>query len=508
MKKYTAFLTAFVCLMTAVSCGKQQDDAQQSDAGQSSAVIALTPAEPAVLTNKMTQQELDRVNKHALTLLDAPSEQHTVSMEITTVDPEEQLRFLEEMKANGEIPQKDYDKARAETEAARDAGERIEYPLFTLIDGCYYNGFVPDLDYDGGALSYSETVADTDENGEPIPDGNGGFLSHLETREFDNAEEYIGSLETESLKKQARIVIDSILNKTYQILPEGTVDIDNMPADFWLDPLDDQRGVWEYDRAAVEAIKDSIDEYSIYDEEMKTEFLVHVTLPPDYDPDKTYPVILLTDGVWRFGNVPELRKCMENGEAAPVLLATLGYNYHIDGTNEYFRFTHLVEQRDLLTDFITDNLMPYLCEQYHIDCANSTLYGHSDGGVFVHNALFHSDRYENQPFGRYLIGSPAFFGLYDEDYDDLRPEEMLKDYDYFERNDTLNKRVWLVGGAQEDPDYKDLYRGHDTTLEGLAHLRDRIDAHSDDYFYKLYESHHYQYIPELLTEYLKAEYPA
>jgi predicted alpha/beta superfamily hydrolase len=240
---------------------------------------------------------------------------------------------------------------------------------------------------------------------------------------------------------------------------------------------------------------------------MQVEFLIHVTLPPDYDSEKTYPLMLLTDGVWRFGNVPELRKCMENGEAASVILVTLGYEYHIDGTNEYYRFTHMVEQRDLLLDFITDNLMPYLCEQYHIDCESSTLYGHSDGGVFAHNALFNSDKYENQPFGRYIIGSPAFFGLYDEDLDDLRPEEALNDYGYFDRHETLDKRVWLCGGAQEDPDYEQLYRGHDTTLEGLAHLRDRIEAHHGDDFYKLYESHHYQYIPEMLVEYLKTEYP-
>lgn len=39
------------------------------------------------------------------------------------------------------------------------------------------------------------------------------------------------------------------------------------------------------------------------------------------------------------------------------------------------------------------------------------------------------------------------------------------------------------GKQQEKPDYEDLCRGHDTTLEGLAHLRDRIEAHSDDCFY-------------------------
>ena len=41
------------------------------------------------------------------------------------------------------------------------------------------------------------------------------------------------------------------------------------------------------------------DEINIYDEELDVEFLVHVTLPPNYDDNKTYPVFFLTDGVGR-----------------------------------------------------------------------------------------------------------------------------------------------------------------------------------------------------------------
>ncbi|MCM1228070.1 MAG: hypothetical protein NC320_11730 [Clostridium sp.] len=165
-----------------------------------------------------------------------------------------------------------------------------------------------------------------------------------------------------------------------------------------------------------------------------------------------------------------------------------------DGTNEYCRFTYLVQERDKLLDFITDNLMPYLGENYNIDYANSSLYGHSNGGVFTHNALFKSDLYENQPFGNYIIGSPAFWGLYDE-YFDLDPEGCQNDYGYFDRNDTLDKKVFLCGGSLENPDYADSYNGQNTTLEGLAKLNERLESHKT---YRLYESHHYQFIPEML----------
>ncbi|MBR6107189.1 MAG: hypothetical protein IKQ39_04190 [Oscillospiraceae bacterium] len=505
MKRITALFAVFAVLLTAVSCGKKQDSQAESTAAEPSAEssedAAQKPAEPIVLTNHMTETEKAFTEKHALTLLDNPQDAvHKISVMKSSVPPEEQLHYLEECKKNGLVSQEEYEKLRAEAEAARDAGEQVEFISCVLIDGCYYSGIHPPDDYDGGKLSIIEAVMETDENGEPV--------DRSEYREFDTAEDYFDSLGTGSLKQQAQLVFAAFRDKNYTELPEGFIDFENPPEGLWEDPFDDKRDLWEFDRDAVEKIKDSIDEYSIYDEEMGIEFLVQVTLPPDYDPEQTYPMMLLTDGVWRFGDVPAMRRCMEKGEAAPVLLATLGYCYHIDGTNEYYRFTHLVQKRDMLLDFITDNLMPYLGEQYHIDYADSTLYGHSDGGVFAHNALFNSDRYENQPFGRYIIGSPAFFGLYDEDFDDLRADEAMNDYGYFDRNERLDKRVWLTGGSQEDPDYEQLYRGHDTTLEGLAHLRDRIEAHHGEYVYRLYESHHYQYIPDLLKEYLIVEYPA
>ena len=256
----------------------------------------------------------------------------------------------------------------------------------------------------------------------------------------------------------------------------------------------------------MEKIKDSIDEINIYDEELDVEFLVHVTLPPNYDDNKTYPVFFLTDGVWRFGNCTELRGIMENGEAAPVILVSLGYNYSIDGTDNDNRIAYFIQKGDMLLDFITDNLMPYLGENYSIDYANSTLYGHSNGGVFAHTALFKSDLYENQPFGNYIIGSPAFWNLYHEELG-VNPEDYINDYGYFDRNDVLCKKVFLCGGKLEDSDYSEYYNGHDTTLEGLEKLTQRLESHDADVTYQLYDTHHYQYIPDMLAEYLKQVYP-
>ena len=38
-------------------------------------------------------------------------------------------------------------------------------------------------------------------------------------------------------------------------------------------------------------------------------------------------------------------------------------------------------------------------------------------------------------------------------------------------------------------------------------LKKRLESHGADVTCKLYESHHYQYIPDMLVEYLKEAYP-
>lgn len=497
MKKAILVFLSLTMLLSASACSNN------TEISDSTSAEILQTVEPIQLVNKMTETERSRVDKHTLTLLDEPVDtEHKVSIGFVTKTPEDLLADLENMR--DEITDDEYEQAIEEINHMAESGE-IESNLYALIDGFYYSHLIwlPENDDKGASITIY-----------------GGETDEYENVTFDTFEEYLDWVAKdykkngisddiiESQIRQIQMVRDALKSGDYETLPEGSIDLNDplLFTDPYADPFADYRNTWEYDRTAVEAIKDSIDEISIYDEELNTEFLVHVTLPPDYDKDKACPVFLLTDGVWRFGNHTELRKVMEDGEAADVILVSLGYNYKIDGTNAYYRFTHLIQERDKLLDFITDNLMPYLGENYNIDYANSSLYGHSNGGVFAHNALFKSDLYENQPFGNYIIGSPAFWGLYDE-YFDLNPEGCQNDYGYFDRNDTLDKKVFLCGGSLEDPDYADSYNGHNTTLEGLAKLNERLESHNANVTYKLYESHHYQFIPEMLIEFLKETYP-
>ena len=515
MKKAIAILLSLATFTSMSACSNDSGISQNSSLSEQIQTTELKEASvPTKLTNKMTENEFQFTKKHGLTLLDElekpsadPNAEHHVSIEFYTVDLENWRAYYEENRDS--ITDEEYISEMKRLQKIEEAGGEYRVPNRVLADGYILPFSIPDEYCFQDGILFPFTVS-FDENGE----------NNVTKYTFASLEEYLEYISetakflgyndelTKLVILDMQIAYDALKSGDYEELPEGAAE-SNGERPYLVDVFQNYRSDWEYDRDAVEAIKDSVEEISIYDEELGKDFTVHVTLPPDYYKDKTYPVFFLTDGIWRFGNCPELRKCMENGEAAPVILVSLYYSYDVTDPDQEMRYVDLVINRELLLNFITDNLMPYLCETYNIDCGNSTLYGHSDGGVFAHYALFNSDKYENQPFGHYIIGSPAFWGLYHENqYMGISNDNVLKDYDYFDRNETLKKTVFLCAGSQEDPDYADNYReGDDTTLEGVAKLKERLESHGADLTYKMYESHHYQYIPEMLIEYLKEKYP-
>ena len=516
MKKTIAILFSLIMLSSMSACSNNSGISDNSSFSvQEQTTESVISPDPVRLTNKMSENELNWVNKHSLTLLDEPVKlnadpqaEHKVSIEFFDVDTASWRKNIEENR--DQLTDGEYNQAMKHISEAEETGVAYRTPGFVLVDGYFVNFLIPYEDDFADGIPFSFTTVVDYEDGEPVL-GKLSFYTFEEYLEYvreENTKWGYTDEENELITMYVQIAYDALRNGDYETLHKGSVDTSDRSHS--LDSVfKNYRSNWEFDRDAVEAIKDSVDEISIFDDELGKEFVVHVTLPPDYDKDKTYPVFFLTDGIWRFGNCPELRKCMENGEAAPVILVSLYYSYEINDPDQEMRYYDLVINREQLLDFITDNLMPYLCETYNIDCSNSTLYGHSDGGVFAHYALFNSDKYENQPFGHYIIGSPAFWGLYhDNQYLGISNDNVLKDYDYFDRNEALNKTVFLCAGSLEDPDYAANYReGDDTTLEGVAKLKERLESHSADLKYRMYESHHYQYIPEMLIEYLKETYP-
>ncbi|NLT12577.1 MAG: enterochelin esterase [Clostridiaceae bacterium] len=184
-----------------------------------------------------------------------------------------------------------------------------------------------------------------------------------------------------------------------------------------------------------------IQELSIYDAEINDTFVVHISLPPNYEEGQKYPMVVMTDGVWRLSDHPELRPMMVDGEIQPVILVSVGY------PNGYDYYT--IRERDLINNpesylhFIVDNLVPYLSENFPVASEDMTLTGHSYGGYWTYYAMYHSDTIGKNLFENYYIGSPSFQASTDSLY--------IKDYEaaYYERNDSLPFNVYVCVGKNE-----------------------------------------------------------
>jgi len=184
-----------------------------------------------------------------------------------------------------------------------------------------------------------------------------------------------------------------------------------------------------------------INEISIYDKEIDDTFVVHISLPPNYNEDTQYPMLVMTDGVWRLSDHPQLRSMMVNGEIEDIILVSIGY------PNGYDYRT--IRERDLVKDptsylhFIVDNLIPYLEDNYSISPDNMTLAGHSYGGYWAYYALFHSDTIGKNTFANYYIGSPSL-----QAYTGTQNLYSFEE-EYYERSQTLQANVYVTVGGEE-----------------------------------------------------------
>lgn len=226
---------------------------------------------------------------------------------------------------------------------------------------------------------------------------------------------------------------------------------------------------------------DYINEISIYDKEIDDTFIVHVSLPPDYDSTQKYPMIVMTDGVWRLSDHPELRPLMKDGEIEDIIMVSVGYPNDYDYTE--IRERDLVNEPASYLHFIVDNLVPFLSEQYSVDSEDMTLTGHSYGGYWAYYALFNSDTIGKNTFKNYYIGSPS-----------MQAWTGSKDIYYFEkefysRTQTLDANVYVTVGSEEDDDFiaaieKFVTFIQDRNYENLNLTYEVIDGYGHDTVFK------------------------
>lgn len=205
----------------------------------------------------------------------------------------------------------------------------------------------------------------------------------------------------------------------------------------------------EYYEGAVESdpqIVDYMTEISIYDEEIGDTFIVHVALPPNFSSEKSYPAVVMTDGIWRLQDFPVLRRMMSDREIEELILVSIGYPNGYD--YEKIRERDFTEDPESFLHFIVDNLVPYLCENYPVDAERLTLTGHSLGGYFAFYSLFHSDTIGKGTFVNYLAASPWLEAMTGFDNAD--------DYEkrFFERGQMLEANMYVTAGLLEPASYR------------------------------------------------------
>ena len=531
MKRITAAVISLTFLLCTASCSSL------SSGGVSSTLTQEISAEK--LTNHMSDNERNRATVGKLTVFDHEQGNNEIvpadGVYLELWDGEDYEDYYEHFNENNPDYQLTAEEIAESLESTRSISDEIKY-AFVDGDVVVETLNILDKDYDGGKITVyalEPVIMCSDEQGNiGYTDRDGNKLTkeeaddilekfyendpRIEFSDFEELKPYLHEMteyycsgldiptaEIEHDYEAALKVWEAVINKTYKTVPYGT-------ADKWVkarNSSSEESCVWEIDHDRIKEIEPYVREYNIYDEQLDTNFVVHVTLPPDFSEDRTYPAYVLTDGVWRFNNCADLREAMEEGKADDVLLVSIGYDYGINGMDDTNRIKFFCDRCEEFLTFITDDLMPYLGEEYSIDYENSTLFGHSLGGTFAHYAVFNSDKYENQPFGNYIIGSPAFWSPGFLPYTD--GDEFKREYGYFDRNKTINKRIFVCGGENEDPVYDAYYGENDSTLEGIKHLMERLDSYGvTTAECKIYpDSEHYQFIPEMLVEMLERYYP-
>ena len=164
ISRTAAAVLSFLLIVLMSGCG-----------GQTKENIAPLDALPITLENKMTDTERARVDKHSLTLLDAPDStiipeeyrdkpEHTVSIEFRTYTADDLLASTEGSKEY--MSEEDYAHAMEYIGRMKETGEVVTSMAYVLVDGKLLTQLVPSADYDGGEFSFTQT--ETPPEGEPV----------------------------------------------------------------------------------------------------------------------------------------------------------------------------------------------------------------------------------------------------------------------------------------------------------------------------------------------------
>jgi uncharacterized protein len=156
---------------------------------------------------------------------------------------------------------------------------------------------------------------------------------------------------------------------------------------------------------------------------VKDTFHIQVQVPKDYysKPDKKYPVVILLDGNFYF---PIMSSIVQQYEIAgllpPVILVGVGYKSFkiMDSVRvRDYLFPKALPSDELESDggglnfynYLTQELLPKIDEDYRTESTNRTLLGHSFAGYFTLYSLFHQTTSNTNEFQNFISASPSLW---------------------------------------------------------------------------------------------------
>jgi predicted alpha/beta superfamily hydrolase len=176
-----------------------------------------------------------------------------------------------------------------------------------------------------------------------------------------------------------------------------------------------------------------IPRYTLDDTEVRTvhaaklnrDYQVFVSLPSDYaeHPDRTYPVMFVTDANYAFPLIRSIAHRLGDHAAGTEDFILVGLSYAVGDTAVYSRRRDYTptdrDSRELTSDmlgrpvlhgeaegyrgFIKDDVFPLIASTYRADMSRSIYVGHSYGGLLGYDILIH----DPAMFSRYILGSPS-----------------------------------------------------------------------------------------------------
>ncbi len=191
--------------------------------------------------------------------------------------------------------------------------------------------------------------------------------------------------------------------------------------------------------------------FSIYSTDVKDSFRISISVPENYSDDlESYPVLYTLDGDISFEMVTSIARYLEVGDNIPeFIIVGIGYgtvekNSGNNRQRDYSPTAVGVDNNtggaDNFSNFLKNELIPFVDSNYRTEKENRTIYGYSLAGLFCFYNLF------NQPdlFNNYIIGS-AYLNWDNKVIFEIEKQSAIRTTD-------ISANVFISVGNDEDDD--------------------------------------------------------